>query len=58
MVQYIRGSYMTTTRCETCCGKKTILGLGMINKQCPDCKGVGHIKIEPQSHDNKDKKRS
>ena len=47
---------MTTTRCETCAGKKTIIGLGMISKQCPDCKGVGHVKVEVV--DNKDKKRS
>ena len=48
------GETMTTTRCETCVGKKTIVGLGMISKQCPDCKGVGHVKVEPVT-DNKDK---
>ena len=48
---------MTTTRCETCNGKKTVTGLGMISKQCPNCKGVGHVKVEHQSHDNKDKRK-
>ena len=37
---------MTTTRCETCVGKKTILGLGGLVKSCPKCNGVGHVKIE------------
>jgi DnaJ-class molecular chaperone len=44
---------MTTTRCETCQGKKTIIGLGMISKQCPDCKGVGHVKVD----DSKEKRK-
>ena len=32
-------------RCETCMGKKTIIGLGCLIKDCPSCKGVGHIKV-------------
>jgi hypothetical protein len=50
-----KGVKMTTARCETCSGKKTIIGLGMITKQCPGCKGVGHVKVEPDSVDSKDK---
>ena len=44
---------MTTTRCETCVGRRTIVGLGGLVKECPACKGVGHVKVEPQSNDKK-----
>jgi DnaJ-class molecular chaperone len=39
------GGLMLTTRCECCAGKKTIIGLGCLIKDCPACKGVGHIKV-------------
>jgi len=34
------------TRCDCCIGKKTIIGLGALIKDCPKCKGIGHIKTE------------
>lgn len=37
---------MITERCDTCYGKKTIMALGALIKECPKCKGVGHVKIE------------
>lgn len=33
------------TRCSSCQGKKTIIGLGAMIKDCPKCDGVGHIKV-------------
>ena len=33
-------------RCPVCVGKKTIMGLGCIIKKCPECSGVGHIKVK------------
>lgn len=32
------------TRCDNCLGKKVVMGLGQLLKDCPSCKGVGHIK--------------
>ena len=37
---------MQYTRCEACKGKKTILGLGAIERKCHVCGGVGQVKIE------------
>jgi Ribonuclease G/E len=31
-------------RCSSCSGKKKVVGLGSIIKDCPYCKGIGHIK--------------
>jgi transposase len=39
---------MTTQRCDCCIGKKTILGLGALIKECPKCKGVGHVKVDAE----------
>jgi hypothetical protein len=36
-----------------CAGKKTIVGLGSMIKECPSCHGVGHVKID-EIIDNKD----
>ena len=36
---------MSFTRCTLCNGKKRIMGLGMIEKECPECKGVGYINL-------------
>lgn len=47
---------MTTTRCETCVGKKTILALGGLVKECPNCKGIGHVKVEEELKQSKEKK--
>lgn len=33
------------TRCDMCLGKKTIVGLGMLVKDCPRCDGIGHVKV-------------
>jgi len=30
-------------RCDLCRGKKRVIGLGMIEKKCQNCKGVGHL---------------
>ena len=32
-------------RCPKCIGKKVVMGLGCMTKECPQCDGVGHIKI-------------
>jgi len=31
-------------RCPSCLGKKTLMGLGAMIKECHNCQGVGHIK--------------
>ena len=49
---------MTTKRCETCVGRRTIVGLGGLIKECPACKGVGHVKVDEPVTESKDKKRS
>lgn len=33
------------TRCDKCLGKKTLIGLGGLIKDCPKCEGIGHLKI-------------
>ena len=38
------------TRCPKCTGKKTIMGLGCIIHKCPECSGIGHIKIEEKKN--------
>lgn len=30
-------------RCTRCNGRKIIIGLGMLEKQCPDCIGIGWL---------------
>lgn len=37
---------MSVTRCDCCMGKKTVIGLGAIVKDCPNCKGVGYVKVD------------
>ncbi len=37
---------MQYTRCESCKGKKTVMGLGAIERKCHKCGGVGQVKIE------------
>jgi len=37
---------MTTERCGNCRGRRVIIGLGCIEKDCPNCKGVGHVKVD------------
>lgn len=45
---------MAITRCEMCMGKKTILGLGCLIKDCPGCKGIGHVKVVDEIKEHKD----
>lgn len=48
-------------RCESCQGKKTIMGVGMIEKKCSTCSGIGWLsegeqeipKIIPVTHKKK-----
>lgn len=35
-------------RCDQCNGRKKIIGLGGMQKDCPSCKGIGHITIKPK----------
>lgn len=35
------------TRCDSCHGKKKLTGLGGMIKDCPACKGVGYVSVEP-----------
>lgn len=28
--------------CDTCIGKKYVIGMGMIHQDCPKCKGLGY----------------
>jgi DnaJ-class molecular chaperone len=37
---------MSVTRCDCCKGQKEINGLGGMKKECPECYGVGYVKIE------------
>jgi hypothetical protein len=40
-------------RCPTCHGKRTLMGMGGMVKNCHHCKGVGHIKVEEKEPDCK-----
>ncbi len=31
------------TRCSMCLGKKHVMSMGLIEKQCPECKGLGFL---------------
>ena len=35
---------MAFERCPCCVGKKTIVALGGMIKDCKECNGVGHVK--------------
>jgi hypothetical protein len=35
-------------RCEMCSGYKVIVGMGSIKHECPKCKGVGSVMVEPE----------
>lgn len=35
---------MAYERCPCCHGKKQIIGLGNLVKDCKECNGVGHVK--------------
>lgn len=34
---------MSLERCERCRGTKRVVGMGNIEKKCPECNGVGWI---------------
>lgn len=34
------------SRCGECGGRKQIIGLGCIYKNCPTCKGIGYVEID------------
>jgi DnaJ-class molecular chaperone len=36
---------MALDRCPACVGKKKIMGLGSMIKDCPECHGVGYVKV-------------
>jgi len=37
---------MKYTRCDACCGRKEIIALGNILKDCPVCCGIGFVEVE------------
>jgi hypothetical protein len=39
-------------RCETCSGRKQVMGLGWMIKDCPGCHGIGWIKKEKYPEEN------
>ena len=41
----------------TCGGRKRIMGLGMLEKECHECKGVGYVK-EKLMADSEGKKQA
>lgn len=46
---------MAISRCDSCNGQRQIRGLGMIVKDCSECKGVGYKKItEPMKMKEED----
>ena len=36
---------MAHTRCETCKGRKVVMGLGYMTAKCRTCNGVGHVAV-------------
>ena len=36
------------TRCSICRGSKKIKGLGNMEKECPECKGIGFVSDAPK----------
>lgn len=34
-------------RCDSCMGRKKLLGLGGMIKDCKVCGGVGHVAVKP-----------
>ena len=39
---------MSVTRCDTCTGRKTVIGLGCMIKECPTCYGVGFVTVKDE----------
>lgn len=38
-------------RCLTCGGTKYVMGMGLIKKECSECKGIGHFIVEEENKD-------
>lgn len=36
---------MTLSRCDCCMGRRKITGLGGMERECDNCKGVGFVKV-------------
>ena len=42
-------------RCETCLGRKTVLGFGNMPTECFDCKGEGYLLlVDPAAEDSQE----
>lgn len=39
---------MTLNRCDCCHGRRKITGLGGMERECGNCKGVGFVKFEAE----------
>jgi len=37
---------MSLVPCKTCGGRKKIAGMGMIDRECDECKGIGWFDVE------------
>jgi DnaJ-class molecular chaperone len=48
---------MILNRCDSCCGKKTIVAPGNFVKECPKCAGIGYVKIDTKVADDVKVKR-
>ena len=44
---------MSVIRCESCLGRKTMMGMGGMKKDCPLCKGIGYIKTKEDKSQEK-----
>ena len=45
-------------RCDSCCGKKTIVAPGNFVKECPKCSGIGYVKVDNKVADDVKVKRT
>ena len=45
-------------RCECCQGRKKVMGLGMMMKDCSECLGVGFVNAAPKDDKYAPKKDS
>jgi hypothetical protein len=40
---------MALDKCPSCKGRKSVMGMGMIVKNCSNCKGVGYVEVEARA---------
>lgn len=40
-------------RCDSCHGARKMVGLGLIEKDCKACQGIGWIKLSPSTDNEK-----